>query len=501
MLSKGKFILFFINLSVFFSSQVYKNIDKTDFGTTKTLSQYSTTPAANISPGTTDYIPHTNNGTFPNDGYYAVATQADIPGYNDAWIWGPYDHTLGTSGNSTTGYGQMMVINANPTKQGETNGTYYMFGTSSFDVPGALYKVSFWAANAVLYGAETKPSVLSWLPPGGHLKDGYIGVSVRDNNNGGGTLYGNASWVLPRSTDTTNNTLPWQNYSTTFQLPVNYSSSAIYFNFYNSDTDPSTLGNDLYLDDILIQMLVVTYTGKIFIDNNANGIQDTLEQNYDGVANPLYVYIVRSDNTIVSKTQVKSDGTYTLTTQDGVPYSAGNIGLKIVLSSYNLGYGAVLPSSYVKNKATISENVSAAANATDLSTGSVDGSISIVNSTHDNANINFGVRPLCYKAPATTGTSVNTPMGITAMNRAGADNGNWPMARKGGWLSLESKTKGFVINQVSFNSSNAPIGILPSDYVEGMMVYDTTNNCLKIYTTTDGSIFSWQCINTQTCPE
>ncbi|MEI3791241.1 MULTISPECIES: GEVED domain-containing protein [unclassified Chryseobacterium] len=109
----------------------------------------------------------------------------------------------------------------------------------------------------------------------------------------------------------------------------------------------------------------------------------------------------------------------------------------------------------------------------------------------------------CYKPGITSGAALDSKAGITSLSRAGAnDPDNWPMVRKGAWLVLESKTKGFVINRVPFDGSGNPVGIAPADFVEGMMVYDTTNNCLKVYTSIDGGInFSWQCMSTQTCPD
>ena len=69
---------------------------------------------------------------------------------------------------------------------------------------------------------------------------------------------------------------------------------------------------------------------------------------------------------------------------------------------------------------------------------------------------------------------------------------------------MEAKTKGFVLNRVRFNASNQPVaadGSTPviTAPVEGMMVYDITNNCLKVYTTTDGVSFAWYCMETQAC--
>ncbi|SHF47203.1 hypothetical protein SAMN05444408_1281, partial [Chryseobacterium takakiae] len=67
------------------------------------------------------------------------------------------------------------------------------------------------------------------------------------------------------------------------------------------------------------------------------------------------------------------------------------------------------------------------------------------------------------------------------------------------WTVLESKTKGFVINRLTAAQIAA---IPPANLVEGMMIYDTTNNCMKIYTSTDGgTTFGWECFSTQTCPD
>lgn len=108
----------------------------------------------------------------------------------------------------------------------------------------------------------------------------------------------------------------------------------------------------------------------------------------------------------------------------------------------------------------------------------------------------------CYKPGVISGTALDTKVGITALGRAGNTADNWPMVRKGGWLALESKTKGMVLNRVAFNASGNPVGIPPSDFIEGMTVYDITNNCLKVYTTKDNGItYGWHCITIQTCPD
>lgn len=111
-----------------------------------------------------------------------------------------------------------------------------------------------------------------------------------------------------------------------------------------------------------------------------------------------------------------------------------------------------------------------------------------------NAAIQSGC--FCYKPAQTTGTALNTNHGITALGRAGDDNSNWPMVRKGAWTVLEAKTKGFVVNRLT----DAQISAIPSaDLREGMMVYNITQDCLQI--NIDGTATGWRCFNTQTCPD
>lgn len=97
----------------------------------------------------------------------------------------------------------------------------------------------------------------------------------------------------------------------------------------------------------------------------------------------------------------------------------------------------------------------------------------------------------CFNPATTTGTALDTPVGITLLQRAGAENAqNWPVARKGGHLALESNTKGFVITRIA--KANLPNIQFPQ---EGMMVYDTTDKCLKLYS--DGV---WACFSQPACP-
>ena len=118
----------------------------------------------------------------------------------------------------------------------------------------------------------------------------------------------------------------------------------------------------------------------------------------------------------------------------------------------------------------------------------------------------------CYRSATTTlGTNNATQHGITAFNRAGADNSNWPMLRNNGWTALEANTKAFVINRMPAATTTAgavvagepvnaaltaPVISVP---IVGMTFYDTTNNCMKV--NVDGTRTGWKCFNTQSCPE
>lgn len=108
------------------------------------------------------------------------------------------------------------------------------------------------------------------------------------------------------------------------------------------------------------------------------------------------------------------------------------------------------------------------------------------------ATVTIKLEGYCLNDPASPGIGgTDTKVGITLLKRAGADDAdNWPMVRKSGHIALESNTKGFVITRIA----KANLGNITNPQ-EGMMVYDTTDKCLKIYS--DGA---WRCFNEPTCP-
>ena len=95
----------------------------------------------------------------------------------------------------------------------------------------------------------------------------------------------------------------------------------------------------------------------------------------------------------------------------------------------------------------------------------------------------------CRNAVTNTGVGISSNHGITLLKRAGKENGNWPLNRNSAHTVLESNTKGLVITRIA----NPAAAI--TNPVEGMMVYDTTEKCLKLYS--DGI---WSCFSNPACP-
>lgn len=88
----------------------------------------------------------------------------------------------------------------------------------------------------------------------------------------------------------------------------------------------------------------------------------------------------------------------------------------------------------------------------------------------------------CVQEPNKTGNTIQSNIGITSQQRTIT---NWPQNVNGGNLVLESKEKGFVIPRISSVNTT----FKKTDLVEGMLIYDKDEKCLKLY---NGEI--WNCI-------
>lgn len=107
----------------------------------------------------------------------------------------------------------------------------------------------------------------------------------------------------------------------------------------------------------------------------------------------------------------------------------------------------------------------------------------------NNTATDTDTQSVCYNSVTNISTGIDSKHGITLQKRTGTANGNWPMMRKSAHTVLESNTQGLVITRVP-TSGLAAI----TSPQEGMMVFDTTVKCLKIY-----SDSSWKCFSVPAC--
>lgn len=136
-------------------------------------------------------------------------------------------------------------------------------------------------------------------------------------------------------------------------------------------------------------------------------------------------------------------------------------------------------------------NLNAATNASNLAgiADNTDGTMDVGQGigTSQNATTRDIECDRCFRPATTPGVGgLPTNQGFTALARAGGGTTDWPIKIKGAYSALDAKTKGFVINRVPTASLSSITGVV------GMMVYDTTVNCLKIY---DGT--GWFCFQNQ----
>lgn len=276
---------------------------------------------------------------------------------------------------------------------------------------------------------------------------------------------------------------------------------------YNGNSFNTITWNISGANDVVLSQLV---QGATYIKGNGYGVKNGFcDLDNDGISNQFDVdsdgdgcpdAIEGSEN--VKYTQVhslslpSSDPNYNYRGQIKVLGNGTTSGSPSqIISTKSEGYGVPLLVNSVNGNHT---NTAGVADNTD---GTVDVGQGIGNS--QNAALNDCK---CYNTPnTTTGTDNPTKHGITAFNRAGADNSNWPMLRNNGWTALEADTKALVINRMPSSTTGANAGEPLSGGnpaitvpVMGMMYYDTTSDCLKI--NTDGTRAGWKCFNTQSCP-
>ncbi|MDY0932469.1 hypothetical protein [Chryseobacterium sp. CFBP8996] len=236
--------------------------------------------------------------------------------------------------------------------------------------------------------------------------------------------------------------------------------------------------------------------GALATENTIGEITSTLASGYIPSAHPKSeVCLVDTDGDLVPNhldndsdndgcSDAFESGTVAYASANGGTFSAGTLNNPSSTLSPNATVGSNTPADYGANG--FYNILETSENGVYLGTYTY---ANVINALISNCNA------ACYKPAITVGTVLDTKQGITSLQRAGTDNSNWPMVRKGAWTALESKTKGFVPNRLTVQQ----IADIPAANLrEGMMVYHIGLDCL--YINTDGTPTGWKCFNTQTCP-
>lgn len=271
----------------------------------------------------------------------------------------------------------------------------------------------------------------------------------------------------------------------------------------NTATNPSATGVNSASGSILISGQGIT---TLTLRTNIRG--DGQASSWSGGDGMTIGISTLESNLSITKTvnnQNPKSGTnviFTLTAQNSGASNNTNVkvtdqlpsGYSFISSSASVG--AYDNSSGIWNIGTLNDGNSEVLNITAkvnysgnyTNTTNISGDLSET-TTSDNSNSSTpNVQTVCYEDKNTSSAGINSNFGITTLKRAGKD--TWPTVRSSAFMVLESNTKGFVITRLP----KASLGNITNP-IEGMLVYDLTDKCLKIYA--DGI---WSCFTTPTCP-
>ena len=324
---------------------------------------------------------------------------------------------------------------------GSTDGRYLAININSSATAGqAIYRVT---NLATVVGTRYRLRIDMAGLANGAADVPNLQLSIKDSN--GNILATSNSNILGVANDDV-----WR------RLVLNFiaSTSSVILEIVNLQSNGAS-GNDVGIDNIVLVPLNIC-------DTDADGIPNSLDLDSDG--DGCFDALEGDENVIV--TQLNANGSINITANGGVNTNG-------IPNLVNAGGAADI--------------------GADIGQGNGDSQNNLINLCY------------CYKQPVlNAGTTLPTKHGITGLNRANSGNNDWPNVRQSAWTVLESRTNGFVVNRMAFvdadNNPNTPttpgLTVIPvANYIEGMMVYDTVANCLKIY---NGAV--WNCYNTQTCP-
>ena len=414
--------------------------------------------------GATTTDPYVLNHAFvavdPNDGQYAVTTSNNQTQY--------YTKT-DLTGNKDAG---------NPTiANGTTTGRYLMINIDSpNNINKAIYRIP--GINVQIGQSYRFRIDLAGLANG--LTDiPNLKIAIKDASNN--ELASANSSALGMANDDV-----WRRINLDFTATTNN----IFLEIINQQPTGGN-GNDAGIDNIILTPLYCDSDNdgtpnQFDVDSDNDGCPDAIE----GSENVKYNQVNPLTNpTNPGQIKVIYNGTINGTPAQIISTSAAANGVPQLVNNAGNNLNA---STNPSNLAGVADNTDS---TSDVGQGIGDSQDNTINSCK------------CYKSPSTDSNTYPTNHGITAFNRAGEDNQNWPMVRQSGWTALEASTKGFVINRMPASTIGVNAGepvdgsgtAVITSPISGMMFYDTTNDCLKI--NVDGTRSGWKCFNNQSCPD
>lgn len=276
---------------------------------------------------------------------------------------------------------------------------------------------------------------------------------------------------------------------------------------HNTASTPSTTGANSGSGSVLVTGTGIT-TIKLKLTARGSGQQSSW-QNNSGDQVTFGISLLENNLSItktVDNTSPVSDSTvnFTLTAKNNGPSNDNNIKVNDLLPD---GYTFVssTPSAGTYNSSTgiwnigslnSGASVTLVIKATVKNTGnytntaSISGTNGDSDSSNDKASVTPNVQHVCYNNPNLASAGQDSKFGITTLKRASPQSDQWPGARKSAHLVLESNSKGFVVTRLTTAQVN-DIAIP----IEGMMIYDTTAKCLKIFADNQ-----WSCFSKPACP-